>query len=302
MTTGISAIIVHYRRSDMTRRLIELITRDEAVPHVEIIVVAVASEDEFSPEGLPVPVRIVRMAENSGYGAACNAGAHEARGTVLLITNNDIEFSGNVLGPMLETLEKDAGIGAAGPMMHFPDGRLQMSYSNEPSLWNGWMERRRQRQSRSGSGFLYRQRMRAARIARDVDWITGAFFAVRKDAFDAVGGFDEAYFMYFEDVDLCRRLRDVGYRIRYVPASAVVHFGGASHDSRGNDRPPAHMVGQLRYYAKFRSRVSFFLLKLYLAAKLVRATLRTPEASTLMREALKTVRRYPFRSIMYTMP
>jgi GT2 family glycosyltransferase len=295
MNPLVSVVIVHHRRADLTRRLIGMfagLTRSHAL---EIILVAIAADEEFADGEFAVPVQVLRMPENRGYGAACNAGSAIARGSVLIITNNDVEFDGDALGPLLTALDSDPAMAAVGPRMYFPDGRLQLSYSNEPSLWNGWMEQRRQKQCRNGRGFLYDRRIRAAHISRDADWITGAFFAVRASAFREVVGFDERFFLYFEDADLCQRLRAKGHRIHVEPLSSVVHYGGASQD--GVERlVPSHSLGQLRYFAKHRSRISFFILKLYLTAKFYRAALRTPAHEGSIRAMLMSIRRFPFRS------
>ena len=296
MNHFVSVIIVHHDRADLTRRLVSLFTRLQSAHAMEIILVDAASDDDFSADTFPPALRFVPLENNRGYGSACNAGAAIARGDILLITNNDIEFSGDVIGPLIDTIDSNPWIGAVGPKIYFPDGRLQLSYADDPSLWSGWIERHRQRQCQAGRGYMYEQRIRKADREQDVDWITGAFFVIRKEAFQAVHGFDERYFLYFEDTDLCRQLRDRGYRIRYQPASSVVHHSGASQHPKSERIARAFSFGQLHYFAKFRSRISFFALKLYLSCKFFRAVLKSPGEVTSMRKFLSSIGRYPYRT------
>jgi GT2 family glycosyltransferase len=280
----------------MTLRLVRMFELCAERNALEIILIVIPGGDTIPDGSFHEGVCMVTMDENRGYGAACNLGSAYARGEILIIANNDVEFTGDAVACLHHALLSDARIAAAGPLVRFPDGRLQLSYASDPSWWSVWVEKRRQHQSRHGRGRLYEQRIHVARVAREVDWITGAFFAIKRSAFHEVGGFDERYFLYYEDADLCLRLRQRGYRVLYHPDSEVVHYGGASH-TPGRHALPAHSMGQLRYFAKHRSRISFFMLKLYLYAKLFWTASRSPTDSTSFRDILSAIRRFPYRSL-----
>ena len=160
--------------------------------------------------------------------------------------------------------------GVPTPALRFPDGRFQLSFGAQPSLVEEFREKRRQEQSRTGGGPDVEAREREAAAPLEPHWITGACLLVRRAAWEAVSGFDEAYFFYFEDVDLCTRLRMAGWSVLYRPEARVTHLGGGS-DPLANPRIVlSYRREQLRYYARYRGRVSFFLLRRYLSWKFAR--------------------------------
>jgi N-acetylglucosaminyl-diphospho-decaprenol L-rhamnosyltransferase len=291
----LSVIIIHYRRPDMTAALLDRCARDRSAGEVELLVVNNGSPDPFTALPPDTACRVLHAERNLGYAAACNLGAREARGPLLLFCNNDLLFDDDLFGPLCALADADPRIGAVGPGIAFPDGRFQLSWSEDPGLASEWRERRRQRESRRGGGAAYAARAAASRDAREADWVTGACMLVRRGAFDAIGGFDEAYFFYFEDADLCRRLRDGGYTVRYAPAIRVTHFGGGSTLPNDPALLRAYRFGQLRFYARHNGRVSFLLVKTYLSLKLLTAPYRSAFPP---RDALRFLRRMwllPFR-------
>ncbi len=262
----VSAIVIHFGDEQFTRHVVDCLRERHDGLALEIIVVDNASHTplDFAMNATEIPLRMIRVDADRGYGAACNSGASEARGRHILILNNDLDIPENALGPLVTALDSDPSIGAAGPMLRFPDGRFQLSWGDDPTLRSEVRERDRQRESRSGG---IPDRANESMAPRDVDWITGAVMMIPHSAWNKVGGFDEGFFFYFEDADLCRRLRMEGYRIRYVPATSIVHFGGGSNPLSNPRIIRAYRREQLRYYARYNSLLEFSLLKLYLLAK-----------------------------------
>ncbi|MDT8325694.1 MAG: glycosyltransferase, partial [Bacteroidota bacterium] len=202
-----------------------------------------------------------------GYGFACNRGADIARGAFLLICNNDLELRGNPLAALTERSAQQASVGVVGPLLRFPDGRFQLSWGSFPTLYSEFFERRRQRQSRHGGGSDLERREATSRVVRPVDWVTGACMLLPRRAWDSVRGFDERYFFYFEDVDLCMRLRRQGWDVLYDPSVEVLHHGGGSDPLRNPTIVLSYRREQLRYYARYNSALSFTLLRVYLLRK-----------------------------------
>lgn len=269
MQPAVSAVIVHFGSADYTAQVVRRLRSFAGPEQYEIIVVDNAADTPFPGADFP-QARTVRMEENRGYGAACNHGAAASRGRNILILNNDLDFPDDPLPVLLREAEAHPRRGAVGPALRFPDGRFQLSWGDDPALLSEFRERRRQQESRTGEGEALRKRAADSRRARTVDWITGACMLIPREAWDAVGGFDEAYFFYFEDVDLCRRLRRAGYEIRYAPDAVVVHFGGGSSAPADPRIMSWYRREQLRYYARYNSPFSFFLLKRYLLWKFAR--------------------------------
>lgn len=263
----VSAIVIHFGRGEFTARLVAQLLALPSAP--EVIVVDNAAEQPFDAAAFP-GARVLRLEHNRGYGHACNRGARHAHGDYLLILNNDLEFPDDPIPALLRAMEARPDAGAAGPALCFPDGRFQLSFGDQPTLFSEFRERKRQRQSRDGGGALLEARIREATKPLEPHWITGACMLIRRQAWEAVAGFDEDYFFYFEDSDLCTRLRRAGYRVLYRPDAVVRHYGGGS-DPLANPRfIVSYRRGQLRYHARYNSRVSFELLRRYLLWKFTR--------------------------------
>jgi N-acetylglucosaminyl-diphospho-decaprenol L-rhamnosyltransferase len=281
----ISAVVVNYRTPAMTARCVRQLKDSVSEAALEVLVVDSGSVDgspEFLRQQLP-DVRVLELAENRGYGRAVNAGASHARGKYLLILNSDIFVQGTFAGRLIEFYEqKRAGI--VGPMLRLPDGSVQRSFGYFPSPFmvvsceiplTRWIPAR------------HFSRYAAFRPVpppiQEVDWVTGAFHFLSRKRFAAAGGFDEGFFMYYEDVDLCRRIAQAGFSNWYFPEVSCLHQHCASsarpHDEGVNPLKVAEKESALRYLEKYHpagaARVRSALASLYLqksavlAAKLV---------------------------------
>lgn len=289
---SVSAVVIHFGRLDFTTRLVAQLLALPSAP--EVVVVDNAAEQPFDAADFP-GVLCVRLEENRGYGYACNRGAERATGDFIFILNNDLEFPDDPLPALIAAMEARPDAGAAGPALRFPDGRFQLSFGEQPTLLAELRERQRQQQSREGGGALLDARAREASAGLEPHWITGACMLIRRGAWDAISGFDEAYFFYFEDVDLCTRLRRAGYAVLYRPDAEVVHYGGGS-DPLANPRIVlSYRREQLRYYARYNSRLSFVLLQRYLLWKFTRMARGGGIAPDVAAELQALVRGFSFR-------
>lgn len=236
----ISAVIVSYNSADYLPDCLRSL-RSEGVD--DVVVVDNASSDgsvEVARAGDPA-VSVVETGANLGFGSAANRGVATTAGEYVLILNPDTVVEPGTAKALSEALDRDSGLAVVGPRMEKLDGTLYPSVRRFPELTVAF-----------GHAFLglvwptnpatRRYRMLDwdhDRPAADVDWVGGACMLVRRSAFDLIGGFDEAYFMYVEDVDLCWRLGQAGWRIGYEPAARVVHaLGGSSR------RVPYRMIAE----------------------------------------------------------
>ncbi|MFF2273378.1 glycosyltransferase family 2 protein [Agromyces sp. NPDC058136] len=174
---------------------------------------------------------LLETGANLGYGGAINAAVATLPDEIrfILVSNPDVELQPGAVAVLQGRLESDPTIGAAGPKVLNPDGTVYPSARRLPTLgigighsiftqlWptNPWSRR-------------YREEQADSEVERDTGWLSGSCLLIRRSAFESLGGFDDAFFMYFEDVDLGARLVDAGLRNRFVPASVVVHTGGHS--------------------------------------------------------------------------
>lgn len=227
-----------------------------SVPAATSAPVAIVVADNLPAEGEAASIAeraraaYVPIPANPGYGAAINAAVDRLPDGVewILIANPDVELDAGALDRLVETGRGDATIGSVGPLIRNPDGSIYPSARSVPSLrtgighalfsnlWaaNPWSRR-------------YLDDLAPAGQRRDAGWLSGSCVLVRRQAFDAIGGFDDGYFMYFEDVDLGYRLGKRGYRNVYEPAAAALHTGAHSTGSESARMVRAHHVSARRF-------------------------------------------------------
>jgi GT2 family glycosyltransferase len=235
MSAGkVAAVIVHYRTPAETAAAAAAVAR--AAPEVEIVVVDNASGDRVAEAlSLAAPgARLVTESANRGYGAACNRGSRETGRPYLLFLNSDAVVRPGAIAALADHLDRDGKLAAVGPRLRNTDGSPQASIRRLPTPWRILCES-------SGLAFLSggrapfeghtATRQDHAR-AREVEALMGAALLVRREAFEQVGGFDEAFFLYAEETDLMARWHERGWRIFYEPAAEVVHAGGRSAGDR----------------------------------------------------------------------
>lgn len=226
----VSVIVVNYNGERFMRVCLQsLAIALEGVDH-EVIVVDNASADASCAliESEFPRVRLLRSERNLGFTGGNNLGARAARSELLLLLNNDTRCLGS-LRPLLAAL-RDGAVGAAGCTLRYADGRLQHSvgFEHTPARivlsWLGLARfgamARCFKRVETDAEFYRRDRPR-------VDWVSGACLLTRRSLWRRLGGFDESFFMYCEDVDYCRRVRREGYAVAYASGAAVLHYEGA---------------------------------------------------------------------------
>lgn len=198
-----------------------------------------------------VGATLVVPGANLGYGAAANRGAAGSQAPWLVVCNSDLVWQPGSLDALVATGEARPRAGSLGPALLNPDGTVYPSARELPSLTQG-----------VGHALLarvwpgnpwtraYQARQETAGGERAAGWLSGACLMLRREAFEAVGGFDEGYFMFFEDVDLGERLGRAGWTNLYVPAARVTHIGGTSWRSRPEPMIRAHHASAYRYLAR----------------------------------------------------
>lgn len=264
MKKGLSIIIVNYRRFDLTAKCVESLRVHSA--QSEIILVDNASRDgsvERMGEVFP-DITIVEMSNNNGFGSANNAGAAAASGNHLFFLNNDTIVHSDSPQHLSSVLQKEQKAAVVGPRLSYEDGSFQLSFGFDPSPLNEWKTKRMQKGLfRRDTKLADKVQSRYASVT-PVDWVTGAALMIRSEVFESIGGFDEAYFMYFEDADLCRRVRKKGWDVLYNPAATIMHYGGGSVASNDMSVYIGYRRSQLRYYGKHGTLLSRVGLRLYL--------------------------------------
>lgn len=213
----------------------------------------VVMADNGSTDGAPEAAdaagraRLLRTGGNVGYGSGANVGAAGAAGSWLLVANPDIEWTPGCIDDLLDAAGRWPRAAVLGPRIVTTDGRLYPSSRALPSLGRGighalcgwwWPSNPWTRSYRRETG---------QPIEGTTGWLSGSCLLLRREAFEAVGGFDESYFMFFEDVDLCERLGRAGWDVVYAPGALVRHIGGHSWRDQPSIMIKAHHASAIRY-------------------------------------------------------
>lgn len=195
----------------------------------------------------------IPLAENPGYGGGMNHAAQSLPSSVewILICNPDVILQPDSVDRLLQTARSDSRVGAVGPAIENLDGTLYPSARSVPSVRTGIGHALFANVWRSNPWTsAYRDAVTADGLAKDAGWLSGACVLVRRSAFDDIRGFDEGYFMYFEDVDLGFRLGRAGWRNVFEPAAIVRHVGGHSTKTASADMVKAHHASARRFLSK----------------------------------------------------
>lgn len=240
-------VVVAYYPGDTLAAFLASVVGQASI--ASVTVVDNAPDDAVAPAAAAAhSAHYVPMTRNAGYGTAANAGAALGTAEWIIISNSDIEVSPGAIAALIAAGEASQSIGMVGPEVRESDGSLYPSARPLPTLmlgaghavfgkvWPGnpWTRRYRIALDRSGGPVA-------------AGWLSGSFFAVRRTAWEQVGGFDEDFFMFFEDVDLGRRLGQRGWERVWVPGAAVTHLGGHSYRSDPAPMLAAHHDAARRY-------------------------------------------------------
>jgi N-acetylglucosaminyl-diphospho-decaprenol L-rhamnosyltransferase len=226
-----AAVVVNYESGPLLVACVQSLLADTSAGEPEVVVVDNGSRDgSVAALRHELPgVRVVQPDGNLGYARAANRGIAATVAPVVAVCNPDLEVQPGTAAAMLARLDAEPDLAAVGPVIRNPDGSQYPSARTYPSTVDAaghallGRVRPQNRFTRA-----YRQLDVDPTVPRDVDWLSGAFLFLRRSALESVGGWDERYFMYMEDVDLCWRLRRLGWRVAYEPGGEAVHVQGAS--------------------------------------------------------------------------
>jgi len=237
----------------------------------DVLIIDNASTDRSSDLALrEVPgVRVIRNEHNTGFAAAANQGIRASRGDPVVLLNPDAIASPRAVTALAHAIDERPRAALVGALIRNPDGTVQPTKRAFPSLWHAAMH--------GLLGLVWRNNpgTRAYTLAGDtfeeprrVDWVAATAVAVRREAFDEVGGFDERFFFFVEDVDLCRRLTDAGWEIWFEPGAEITHAWGGSWTRKPLRFLALHQLNLYRYFRKHR-RGAWVLASPFVAAGLV---------------------------------
>jgi hypothetical protein len=287
----LSVAIVSYNAREELEACLSSVVAETEDGTPEIIVADNASTDgsvAMMQDRFP-GVDVLESNENLGFARASNLCWRRAHRPLVLFLNSDTVVPEGALARLVAIMNYRGDIGALGPLLKNADGSIQMSFGNMLSLSAELRQKILNAGYRNGRGPLrgYVENLHARE--RTVDWVSGACLLTRRELLERVGGFDEEFFLYSEDVDLCARIRAQGARVLFTPAVEITHHRGRSVEK---DRDKAYVESQrsrLHFYAKHYGQPRLGLLKLYMTTRLGVAYLFHPSARATYRSVLKVV-------------
>ena len=251
----LSVVVVNYNAGEYLTRCVRSVFEHAGELEVDVLVIDNASRDGSARAARAAQprMRLIENSRNRGLSAAWNQGAAETDAPWILFLNPDTELWSGDLAAFVDAGNAHPDAALLGPVIRNPDGTIYESGRVFPSVGQA-----------VGHAFVgpFRPGNRFTRAykltdwdrltEREVDWVSGACMLVRRSAFEAVGRFDEAFWLYGEELDLCTRLRDAGWTVRYSPALEIVHEGGVS-TGRSRRTHVMHSSSIYRYYRKHRA-------------------------------------------------
>lgn len=264
----VDVVIVSYQSRACILAAVGSVLTDAGLPASVTVV------DNASSDGTAAAVRethpsatVIENPRNLGFAAACNRGWQCGRAPEVLFLNPDAFLQPGALPALRAGLLCRSDAGIAGPRTLNPDGTVQVSTGPDLGLIAEWRQRRLVRGVALRDTTALRRAERLHSVEREVDWVSGSCLLVRRRLLQSLGGFDEGYFLYEEDADLCRRARAAGSRVIFTPAATVIHQIG-----HGRRRPEAgtwleYQRSHLRYYRRHHGLGQSSALRLLLLAQ-----------------------------------
>lgn len=263
----VSAIIVAYWSEEYINECITSLHQSARYAHVPLEVIIVINDKDNRKYKLPL-CKIIKNPSNFGFAKAANIGARFTVGNWLLLLNPDTITRLSAIKYLVKHCNNN-NIAVIAPKILNGDGSLQHNIDIEPTLWNIFLEQ----------SYLYKILPQIFRLpltdnslylkAHFVDAISGSFMLVRKEVFERIGGLDERFFMYQEDLDLCKKIRIKNYKIIFQPHAEIIHF---NHQSNSGFKVGSfYFDSYYAYFRKYRSQIyTFVCISLILMGSLVR--------------------------------
>ncbi len=276
----ISIIIVTYNSIAVLPSCLRALSASQGANHFDVIVVDNASSDDtcawldtFITEDRHgyASITSIKLEENRGFAYANNRGLEQAAGDHLLLLNPDTEVEPTTILSIARLLDDDSGVGVAGCRLVLRDGRLDQACRRSfPTLWNSFTRM-------SGLSLLFPRSQWLASYnltyldeyqSYEVDCISGAFLMIRKIVYDTIGGLDEDFFMYGEDIDWCYRIKKSGYRVLYDGTVSTLHLKGANGGKRSDESLRSFYDTMLLYYQKHYAGSNIVIMQIIIKSVL----------------------------------
>lgn len=265
----ITVIIVSWNARGHLRDCLHSIRQTGASCVHEVIVVDNASTDG-SPEMVAAQfpeVTLIRSEDNLGFARANNLAIKRTTGSVLALVNSDVIVHPGCLETLAAFLDHHDSVGLVGPRVIGADGNVQRTCRRLPTVWNTVCRSLALDRMFSNCSMLSGHEMRhfSHDVRAEAEALSGCFCVVRTKAVDEVGGLDERYFFYMEDVDWCKRFTDAGWKIMFIPEATAIHYGGASTSMAPLRYSIEYHRANLQYWQKYHGITGQYTYYLFAA-------------------------------------
>jgi GT2 family glycosyltransferase len=309
MIPDVSVIIVNFNTRELLESCLESLYRERASAAMEVFVVDNGSSDGSAdmvrtrfPE-----TRLLLNTTNEGFAHPNNAGIRLSTGRYLFLLNSDTVLLPGAIGALMAFLDGHPGAGACGPRLQYPDGRQQRSVRGFPNIFTHLCDMLFLDRLFPGSRVFGRGEMRYFNydVTQEVDHVTAAAFLVRREVLDSVGGLDEQFAIYYNDMDWCFRMKRAGWSIWYVSESAVVHHLGSTVARVNRDFAFFHVMYEnvMMFYQKHYGRGAVAAYKLIMIAGFsVRAVAWTLIAAVRDDRTTRHMRTFCWKTLALALP
>lgn len=251
-----SLIFVNYQSARHLARSLESLILWENISDIELIIVNNDETETLLLHNLQkiFPFLLIENKKNGGFGQGANIGADAASGNILGFLNPDTLWHKNSLEIITEVFQSDSHIGAVGMKLIGTDGKTETwSFGKFPGLWRLLLN----------NLFLPRSDFASETLSPlEVDWVSGGALFTRKNVFRLLHGFDENFFLYFEDADFCLRTKQAGHDIYLLPQTTLIHHGGKSSSSKEIQKNHFY-ASQEAYFKKHRPKWEYIFLRIF---------------------------------------
>lgn len=247
----VSLISVNYKTKIQTERMLRSLFTHRPSCQFEVFVVENGSGDDLSFLAVEFPeVKLIKNEKNLGFASGCNTALRQAKGDFVILVNPDVIFDSDVVSKMEEKMRQEPRVGVAGISLKNLDGRQQDCVCRFPTPWDQFLLLIKLPHLFPNLKAVRRWLMKDFDYSRsaDVDQVMGAFFAIRREVLDEIGLLDDGFFMWYEEVDFCRRAVRAGWRVHYFADLSARHEKGSSFLSLSTFRKQAMIRCSLRRY------------------------------------------------------
>ena len=263
---SVSIVLINYNGLSFLNECLNSIEQFADVISFEVIIVDNCSTDDSTKhikDNFP-SITLICSNINLGFGKANNLAVKHSHGEHLLFLNTDTILTEHTPQILSDYLIQHQDVGVISPRITFRDGSYQLSCGKLPNLAIEFIDKIRYGLDRKWHhvfGSLYNKQYSTI---QEMGWLTGACLMMRRDVFEQIGGFDESFFMYFEDKDICKRVHEAGWKVVYYPQTSLIHLLGGSSSGVKKSTDTYYRDSQLYYYQKHLGKFQTAVLKFYL--------------------------------------